>query len=73
MAQGDEGEHASGPPLFRAVRIVAIQITGSANAAVVYDRDAKLPALPRDLAGKVRFIVRRTDARTELHNKVRSG
>jgi hypothetical protein len=59
--------------LFRAIRIVAIQIARGANAAVVHGRDAELAALPHNLSGEICFIVRRPNARTELHYKIRGA
>lgn len=66
-------QHASGASLFRAIRIVAIQIAGGTNTAVVYCRDAEVTALPHNLAGEIRFIMRRTNAWTELHNDIRGA
>ena len=66
-----ERQHSAGRPFFRAIRIVAIQIARGANAAVVYGRDPEIAALPHDLTGKICFIMRRTNARTELHNEIR--
>jgi hypothetical protein len=36
-------------------------------------RDAEITALPRDLGSEIGFIMRRPNARTELHHEVRSA
>ena len=73
LHKGQKREHAPGFSFFRAVRIVAIQIARGADAAVVYGRDAEIATLPRDLAGKIRFVMRRTNAWTELHDEIRGA
>lgn len=73
LQKSQERQHASSFSLFRAVRIVAIQIARGAKTAVVYGRNAQVAALSRYLSGKIRFIVRRTNARTELHDEIRGA
>jgi hypothetical protein len=68
--QREEGEHATGASFFGAIRIVARQIAGSANAAIVDRRDSEIAALPCDLRSEINLIVRRANAGTELNDEI---
>src|SRR5437660_759828 len=63
-------EHAAGFSFFSAVRVVTIQITRSAYGWIVNFFYAKRATLPDDFRCKIDFVVRRTNAGTELHDHV---
>jgi len=65
------GHHAAGFSFFGAIGIVATQITRSAHAGVVYVLNACRATLPNDFRSEIHIVVRRADARTELHDHLR--
>jgi hypothetical protein len=70
LPQSQECEHPTGATLFGAIGIVAFQIAGCANTAVVDGCDPEVPALPHDFRGEVHLIMRETNAGTELDNEI---
>ena len=69
--QSNHGQHPPGLSFLSAVGVIATQITGSARAGVVDVLNAERPALPDDFGGEIDFVVRRANARTELHDHFR--
>src|SRR5437870_8701393 len=71
LFEPEEREHAAGLSLLGSIRIVTREIASGADVAignVLHPRD---PTLPNDLGGKVHFVMRRTNARTQLHSQIR--
>ena len=68
--QTQQRQHSSGATFFGAIGIVALQIARSADAAVVNFVHASVATLLDDLRGEIDFVMRRTDARTELHDQI---
>ena len=55
---------------FRAIGIVALQIAGSADTAVVNLFDTGVTTLPDNFRGKINFVMRRPNARAQLRNQI---
>jgi hypothetical protein len=70
LQESEECEHTAGAAFLGAVRIVALQIARGASAAVVHGRDTEVAALPHNRSGEIYFIMRRPNARTELHHEI---
>ena len=70
LQQSDQSQHAARSSFFGAVRIIAIDVAGSAYAGVVDFFHTKRTTLPDDFRCKIDFVVRRTNAGTELHDHV---
>lgn len=68
LQKSEEREHAAGAAFFGAIGIIAIQIARGADAAIIHSRDAEITASPHDLGSEIGFIMRRPNARTELHH-----
>ena len=68
--QRQQREHASGATFFGPIRIVMLEIAGSADAAIENFLDACVATLPDDVRGKINLVVRWSNTGTELHNKI---
>src|ERR1051325_5578957 len=64
-------QHASGFSFFGAIGVVPLQLTGGADAGVVHLVNSESAALPDDISSEIDFVVRRANARTELHDHLR--
>ena len=68
--QRQQREHASGASFFGPIRIVMLEIAGSADAAVENFLDACVATLPDDVRGKINLVVRWSNTGAQLHNKI---
>ena len=70
LFKSKQGEHAAGASFFGAVGIVAIDMAGGADAAVVDFTHTLRATLFYNFRGEIDFVMRRTNAGTQLHNQV---
>ena len=68
--KSDHRQHAAGFSFFGAIGIVLVQVAGGADAGIMDLFNAERTALPDNFDGEVDFVVRRTNARTQLHDHV---
>jgi hypothetical protein len=68
--QRQQREHASRATFFGSIRIVMLEITGGADAAVENLLDARVATLTDDLCGEINFVMRRPNAGTQLRNEI---
>lgn len=68
MIESKHGQHTAGFSFFGAIGIVVMKIAGGADAAVVDFFNAERATLTDDFGGEIDFVVRRANARTELHD-----
>jgi hypothetical protein len=66
-----KGEHATGFAFFGAIRIVTVQVARRTDARVVNFFYAERAALPDNFRGEIDFVMRRANARAELHDQIR--
>ena len=69
--ESNQREHATGFSFFGAIGVVAIQIAGGADAGIVNLFHAQRATLPDNFRGEIDFVMRRTNTRAELHDRVR--
>jgi hypothetical protein len=70
LKQREECEHPPGPPFFGAIGIIARQIAGGTNSAIVHRPNSEIAALPCDLRGEIDLVVRRANAGAELNQEI---
>jgi hypothetical protein len=66
----EKREHAAGASLLGAIGIVSLEIARGADSAVVNLAHTGVATLLNNLRGKIDFVMRWTNARTQLRNKV---
>jgi hypothetical protein len=64
------GQHPPGPAFLRAIRIVVLQVTSGADLVIVNLFDPAVATLAHDLRREIDFVVRRTDAGTQLNDEI---
>ncbi len=69
--KSDHRQHAAGFSFFGAIGIVLVQVAGGADAGIVDLFDAECAALPDNFNGEIAFVMRRANARAELHDHLR--
>lgn len=70
MVQPQQRQHPSSLSLFGAVGIIAIQIARCAHAAVMNLIHAARSTLANNFGSEIDFVMRRANARTELHDHI---
>src|ERR1700722_7705439 len=63
--QGQDGEHSPRLAFFRAIREIAIEMAGRANARVVDITHTGSAQLPLQLAPNIHFVMARPNGRTD--------
>ena len=70
LVKAKERQHTTSATLFRAIGIVALQIAGCADAAVVNLLDTGVTTLPDNFRGKINLVMRRSNAWAQLRNQI---
>src|SRR5437588_4224240 len=70
LQQSHHGQHPPGPTFLRAIRIVVLQVTSSADLVIVNLFDPALATLSHNLRREIDFVMRRTDAGTQLNDEI---
>jgi len=70
LQQREQREHPAGFSFFGTVGIIEIEMTSGADAVVVNLRNACGSTLANNFGREIDFVMRRTYARAELHDKV---
>jgi hypothetical protein len=70
LPQSQKREHPAGAALLGAIGIVTRQVASRADPGIVDRAHAEIPALPDDVGGKIDFVMRWSNTRTQLDNQV---
>ena len=70
LLKRQEREHATSPPFLGAIGIIAVQVARGADSRIIHRRNAEITALAHDLRSEIDFIMRWSNAGTELDHQI---